>query len=111
MSWYFQPTSCPRRPRDQNFLLTSRASTMSWYFQPTSCPRRPRDQNFLLTSRASTMSWYFQPTSCPRRPREQNFLPCLSLTVLQKILEGALKWKGPLVGRTLQRFLRKSRYL
>merc|ERR1719220_2817230 len=31
-------------------------------------------------------------------------------TVRQKILEGALKWKGPREGLTLQRFFKKSRY-
>merc|ERR1719264_270406 len=29
------------------FLLASRAATMSWYFQPTSCPSLPREQNHL----------------------------------------------------------------
>merc|ERR1719458_1294236 len=29
------------------FLFTSRAATMSWYFQPTSCPSLPREQNLL----------------------------------------------------------------
>ena len=32
------------------------------------------------------------------------------LTVRQKILDGALKWKGPREGLTLQRFFKKSRY-
>merc|ERR1719154_459606 len=31
-------------------------------------------------------------------------------TALQKILEGALKWKAPRLGLTLHLFLRKSRY-
>merc|ERR1719322_1436113 len=31
-------------------------------------------------------------------------------TVRQKILDGALKWKGPREGLTLQRFFKKSRY-
>lgn len=34
----------------------------------------------------------------------------LPLTVFQKILEGALKWKGPRAGFTLQRLRRNDKY-
>jgi len=32
----------------------------------------------------------------------------IPLTVFQKILEGALKWNGPLAGFTLHRFLKND---
>merc|ERR1719458_1915842 len=46
------------------FLLVSRAATMSWYFQPTSCPSLPREQNLLpcfslRTFRADGMTMSF----------------------------------------------------
>lgn len=37
-------------------------------------------------------------------------LVSLPLTVLKKTRLGARKWKGPLLGLTLQRFLRKAKY-
>merc|ERR1719264_1305573 len=47
-------------------LLVSRAATMSWYFQPTSCPSLPREQNLLpcfslRTFRADGMTMSFFP--------------------------------------------------
>merc|ERR1719410_234771 len=108
------------------FLLASRAATMSWYFHPTSWPSLPREQYFLplfslRTFRAEGMTIFFflsygggTPSKVCRRLRASLPLSVLCgvmpRTVLQKIFEGALKWKAPRLGLTLHLFLRKSRY-
>merc|ERR1712217_788397 len=75
----------------------------------------------LRTFRAEGMTIFFflsygggTPSNVCRRLRASLPLSVLCgvmpRTVLQKIFEGALKWKAPRLGLTLHLFLRKSRY-
>merc|ERR1719213_1247814 len=123
--WPLRPPTCPcGKPRPSPSSWPR--ATMSWYFQPTSCPSLPREQNLLpcfslRTFRAEGMTIFFflsygggTPSNVCRRLRASLPLSVLCgvmpRTVLQKIFEGALKWKAPRLGLTLHLFLRKSRY-
>ena len=92
-------TSCPNLPNEQNLLpafnlRTLRAEGITIFFFLSYGGGTPSNVCSLL--RASLPRWILWGTM-PRM-------------VLQKILEGARKWKGPRLGLTLHLFLRKSRY-
>merc|ERR1712038_256095 len=108
------------------FLLASKVSMTSWYFHPTSWLNRPNEQNFLPGLRRRTLRadgttilfflsygggtpskvWSLFMASLPF----SDLCGTIPLTVRQKILEGARKWKGPLEGLTLQRSRKNFKY-
>jgi len=112
---------------DLTFRLSSSLLTTSWYFQPTSCDKRPTVQNFrpgrnLKTRRACGTTIRLTLSNGGGMPSKTLSLSSAAIPravlwgicprmALYRIREGARKWNGPRVGLYRHAFRRYARYL